>query len=64
MGEDKSESDEDIETDTDTDTDTDIDSDTEDEEDYIDILYKGIEYSYLDGVLYDESLNPIGEATV
>ena len=58
--EDKSESDED----TDTDTDTEIDSDSEDEEDYIDILYKGIEYSYLDGILYDESLNPIGEATV
>ena len=36
----------------------------EEEDDYIDIKYEGIEYSYLDGILYDESLNPIGEATV
>ena len=36
----------------------------EEEDDYIDIKHEGIEYSYLDGILYDESLNPIGEATV
>ena len=36
----------------------------EEDDDYIDIIYQGIEYSYLDGILYDESLNPIGEATV
>tara|TARA_A100001015_G_scaffold73523_1_gene81589 strand:+ start:2708 stop:4372 length:1665 start_codon:yes stop_codon:yes gene_type:complete len=36
----------------------------EEDDDYIDIIHQGIEYSYLDGILYDESLNPIGEATV
>lgn len=36
----------------------------EDDDDYIDIIHEGIEYSYLDGILYDESLNAIGEATV
>ena len=36
----------------------------EEDDDYIDIIHEGIEYSYLDGILYDESLNPIGEATV
>ena len=36
----------------------------EDDDDYIDITHEGIEYSYLDGILYDESLNAIGEATV
>ena len=36
----------------------------EEDDDYIDIKHEGIEYSYLDGILYDESLNPIGEATV
>ena len=36
----------------------------EEEDDYIDIKHEGIEYSYLDGILYDESLNPIGEAIV
>ena len=36
----------------------------EEDDDYIDIKHQGIEYSYLDGILYDESLNPIGEATV
>ena len=44
--------------------DEDDDEDETDEEDYIDIIHKGIEYSYLDGILYDDSLNPIGEATV
>ena len=37
---------------------------SEEEDDYIDIIHEGIEYSYLDGILYDESLNPIGEATI
>ena len=36
----------------------------EEDDDYIDITHEGVEYSYLDGILYDESLNPIGEATV
>ena len=36
----------------------------EEDDDYIDIIHEGIEYSYLDGILYDESLNPIGEATI
>ena len=36
----------------------------EEDDDYIDIIHEGIEYSYLDGILYDESLNAIGEATV
>jgi hypothetical protein len=36
----------------------------EEDDDYIDIKHEGVEYSYLDGILYDESLNPIGEATV
>ena len=60
--EDKSESESESESESDEDTDT--DTDTDDEEDYIDIIHKGVEYSYLDGILYDESLNPIGEATV
>lgn len=49
------------------DLDSDIDYEEiseEDDEDYIEIIHQGIEYSYLDGILYDESLNPIGEATV
>ena len=36
----------------------------EEDDDYIDIKHEGVEYSYLDGILYDESLNAIGEATV
>ena len=37
---------------------------SEEEDEYINIIHEGVEYSYLDGILYDESLNPIGEASV
>lgn len=56
-----------MDSDKDTEDGEDIDYDeisSEDEDDYIDIIHEGIEYSYLDGILYDESLNPIGEASV
>ena len=36
----------------------------EEDDDYTDIIHEGIEYSYLEGILYDESLNSIGEASV
>ena len=36
----------------------------EEDDDYTDIIHEGIEYSYLEGILYDESLNTIGEASV
>ena len=54
----------DIEEDDKEDDDIDYDELSEEEDDYIDIIHQGVEYSYLDGTLYDESLNPIGEATV
>ena len=33
-------------------------------EDYIDITHEGVDYYYLDGILYDEYLEPIGEAKI
>lgn len=56
-----------MDSDKDTEEDKDIDYEElseEDDDDYIDIKHEGVEYSYLDGILYDESLNAIGEATV
>jgi hypothetical protein len=60
------------------DTDDDTDDDTEDEEpepdttseeemgpdDYIDFNYEGVQYSYQDGMVYDEYLDAIGEAKI
>ncbi len=40
------------------------DEDDELEEEYKDIIHEGIEYSYLDGILYDEELEPIGSVEV
>ena len=63
-GEDEEEEDKKEKDDLDSDIDYEEISEEDDDDEYKEIIHQGIEYSYLDGILYDESLNPIGEATV
>ena len=56
-----------LDTDDDTDEEPEVDTTSEEEEDpeqWTDFEYEGVSYSYQDGMVYDESLNPIGEAKI
>ena len=73
MGDDEpDDKDEDIDKEDEDEDEEDVDEESEEDEleeedeyeDYIDITHEGIEYYYLNGMLYDEYLEPIGEAKI